>query len=155
MINVNDILDLFSSKLAATAALDAWCQEKFGKDATIFVGVDLREPPGKAHAPFIVLQPGPAQEGDEVSTFSYQVTVDWCIVAETSTVTGNVRKVDGLALSDELGRIILEALRPASPNVTLSAWNYTIEQIEFFPMIMAGLDLTLNVPHLIGGSISL
>jgi hypothetical protein len=155
MINVNDILELFATKLAASTALDAWCQTNFGKDLTIFLGVDVREPPGKAFAPFVVLQPGPAQEGDEVSMFSYQVTVDWCIVQEETTVTGNVRRIKGLELCDDMGRLILDELRPASVNVTLSTWNYTVEQVEFFPMIMAGLDLTLNVPHLIGGSISL
>lgn len=155
MINVNDILELFGTKIAASTAIDTWCQTTFGKDLTVFIGVDTREPPGKAHAPFVVLQPGPAQEGDEVSTFSYQVTVDWCLVDEGATVTGNVHRIDGLEKIDVLGRMILEELRPASANVTLSAWNYTVEQVEFFPMIMAGLDLTLNVPHLIGGSISL
>lgn len=156
MIDVHDILTLFASKIAASTDIDTWCASNFsGKDLTIFIGVDTREPPGKAHAPFVVLQPGPALEGDEVSTFQYQVTVDWCIVDEGVTITGTTRKISGLEKVDALGRMILAALRPASANVTLSSWNYTVEQVEFFPMIMAGLDLTLNVPHLIGGELSL
>lgn len=155
MINMRDILDRFATTLAATAALDTWCQTHFGKDATIFVGFDVRDPPGKTSAPFIILQPGAANEGDEMGMFTYMVTVDWCIVVDTSTTAGQVREIDGLKLADELGRIILEALRGASQNVVLSSWNYSIEPVEFFPMIMAGLDITLNVPHLIGGRVEL
>lgn len=155
MINMRDILDRFATTLAGTAELDGWCQTHFGTDATIFVGFDVRDPPGKANVPFIILQPGAANEGDEMGQFTYIVTVDWCITSETSTTTGQVREMDGLKLIDELGRIIVEALRGASQNVVLSSWNYTIEPVEFFPMIMAGLDITLNVPHLIGGRVEL
>lgn len=155
MINTWDILELFAAKLAASTDLAEWCNTNLGKEPTIFLGIDLRDPPGRDSAPFIVLQPAPAQEGDEVSTFRYLVTVDWCLVEEGSTTTGNVRAMDGPKLAEAMGRLILDELRVASANVTLSSWTYTLEQVEFFPMIMAGLDLTLNVPHLIGGSISL
>lgn len=155
MINTRDIMDLFATTLAGTAALDAWCQTNFTKDAAIFVGFDVREPPGKAHAPFIVIQPGAAMEGDEVGMYQYNISVDWGVVVETTTTTGQVKEVDGLAKVDEMGRIILDAIRSASSNVVLSSWTYTVEPVEFFPMILAGLDLTLNVPHLIGGQITL
>ena len=155
MIAMRDIMDRFATTLAGTAALDAWCQDKFGKDATIYVGFDVREPPGEADTPFIVIQPGAASEGDEMGVFSYIVTVDWGIVVDTSTTTGQIKEMDGLKLSDELGRIILDALRGASSNVSLSSWTYTIEPVEFFPMILAGVSFTINVPHLIGGAVAL
>lgn len=155
MIDLTAILNLFAVKLAASAELEAWCQLHFGVSATIFVGVDTREPPGQANAPFIVLQPGVESAGDEVSEFSYLVTLDWCVLAETVTTSGTIKTMDGLTRVDEMGRLILGAIREASDNVSLSSWNYTIEQVEFFPMVMAGLDITLNVPHILGGAVTL
>lgn len=155
MIHLTAILSLYATKLAESAELEAWCQLHFGKSATIFVGVDTREPPGSANVPFVVLQPGAEAAGDEVAEFSYLVTVDWCVLAETVTTAGAIKTMDGLTRVDEMGRLILEALRDASDNVTLSSWNYTIEQVEFFPMVMAGLDITLNVPHILGGAVTL
>ena len=155
MINTWDILNLFATTLAGTPEVDAWCQTNFSKDATIYLGFDVREPPGEESAPFIVLHPGPAQEGDEERQFSYVVMVDWGIVAETTDNSGGVNSLTGLRLADEFGRIILNALRGANDNISLSSWTYSVEPVEFFPLILAGMVLTINIPHLIGGEISL
>lgn len=155
MIAVQEVIDTYVGALAADAAIETWCQAEYGKSATIFVGIDTRNPPGKAQVPFIVFRPGPSAEGDEVGTFQYTFTVDWIIVNEGSTTTGGVVKMDGLKKSDEFGQLILAALRGASQNAVLSSWTYYIEPVEFWPMYAGNMEITLNVPHLIGGAVSL
>lgn len=155
MIPVNEVVEHYVGALANDAALEAFCQATFGKSPKIFVGVDTRNPPGKADTPFIVFRPGPSAEGDEAGTFQYTFTVDWILVDEGSTTTGGVVVMDGIKKSDDFGQAILAALRGASANVVLSSWTYYIEPVEFWPMYAGNMEVTLNVPHLIGGAVSL
>lgn len=155
MVRVNDILRLYRDRLNADAALEAWAQSNFGTSVSIFVGLDMGNPPGRGQCPLVILRPGTASEGQTVQDFRYRILVDFAVDAETLTESGKLHEYEGVYLVDDMRELVLQALNSASENVFLNQWEYTIEAVEFFPMIVAGFDLELIVPNVMGGTITI
>jgi len=155
MITYKDILQRMRDVLANDTALADWCQTNYGQAPKIFVGIDNRNQPGKKDCPLIILRPGTAEVGREVKNHEYKIMVDWAVLDESVSTNGSVVEYQGVFQIDDMGQLVWQALQGFSSNVSLSRNDYILEPIDYFPMIVGGMDLSISVPNLIGGGITL
>ena len=155
MITYSDILQKMRDVLANNQELQDWCQVNYGKQPTIFVGIDERNPPGKKNCPLIILRLDDSEIGKETKQHEYKILVDWAVLDESVTKNDNIIEYRGVYQADAMGQIIWRALPDFSQNISLSRTAYALEPIDYFPMILGGMDLSIIIPNLIGGEINL
>lgn len=155
MISVSNLIQTFRDALAADGALTSWCQAQFSEQQKIFVGIDEKNPPGQADCPLVILRPDPASEGLEAGTFVYRLLVDMGIMDETVDVTDNIVEYAGIYKLDHMAGLVWDALVNAQGNLVLGKREYTLEPVKFFPLMLAGLDIEISVPNVIGGEITM
>lgn len=155
-ISLMDIVDKISTVLAADAALIAWADDKYDKVLTILVGMDERNRPGPDACPLILIRPERQDLGQSIGESSHRIQIDWAVFDDTVTTSGTVTEYTGVRRVDEMGRLIWAALcEGISPQVAMDQAEYVLETVEKFPMLLGGMDITINVPQLIGAEINL
>lgn len=155
-ISLMDIVDKIVTVLAANAALIAWADDKYGKALTILVGMDERNRPGPESCPLILIRPERQDLSQSSSEQAHRVQVDWAVFDDTVATTGTVTEYTGVRRVDEMGRLIWAALQSGiSTHVAMDQSEYVLETIEKFPLLLGGMDITINVPQLIGADITL
>ena len=155
-ISLMDIVDKIVTVLAADAALTAWADAKYDKTVTILVGMDERNRPGPDACPLILIRPERQDLSQSAAEQSHRVQVDWAVFDDTVTTTGTVTEYTGVRRVDEMGRLIWAALQSGiSSHVIMDQSEYVLETIEKFPLLLGGMDITINVPQIIGADITL
>jgi hypothetical protein len=155
-IPLRDILRAFRDGLSDSSELEAFCLNNFGKAPAIFIGYDLQNPPGKEDCPLVIVTPSAADEGPELDSFAYRIKVDWGIVQSGGPdKSGQVTEYGGIYTLDEMGGHIWDALTKSTDAVVLGQREYTLEAVEFFPMLVGGFEITITLPNTIGGSVTL
>lgn len=145
---VQKLRDLLS---ADTGDFADWCSTNLGQLPGVYVGIDVRDPPGEEQCPFVVVRPGVNREGEDQQEYDVAVSVDWGILSGDADVSGRVTEYAGLYTIDGFGRVIWECLTAGiSEQVSLSRSEYELSPIEFFPMLLGGMDITITVPYLVG-----
>ena len=155
-ISLMDIVDKMTAVLAADAALTDWADDKYDKAVTILIGLDERNRPGPEACPLILIRPDRQDTGQSVTEMKHRVQIDWAVHDDTVTTTGTVTEYTGVRRVDEMGRLIWAALCAGiSSHVAMDQAEYVLETVERFPMLLGGMDITINVPQLIGAEITL
>lgn len=155
-ISLMAIVDKMSAVLAADTELAAWVDEKYDKPLTILVGLDERNRPGPDSCPLILIRPESQGLSQSASEQSHRVQVDWAVFDDAVTVAGTVTVYTGVRRVDEMGRLIWDALRSGiSSHVAMDQAEYVLETVERFPLLLGGMDITINVPQVIGAEINL
>lgn len=157
MITLTDIVQKMRNILTATdSEFHTWAMSILGSHPAVFVGLDVRNPPGSADCPMIVIRPISMDGGQESSERSYQVAVDWGLVDESVSSTAGATEFPGLYTVDGFGLAIWSALTGSfSSSVALSRSDYSLDPVEFFPMLLGGMDITITLPTVMGAEISL
>ncbi|MDO9584745.1 MAG: hypothetical protein Q7J24_16820 [Desulfomicrobium sp.] len=155
-ISLMDIVDKISAVLAADAELAEWADENFDKTVTILVGLDERNRPGPASCPLILIRPDGQGLGQSSGQIEHRVQIDWAVHDATVTTAGGITEYTGVRRVDEMGRLIWSALCAGiSGHVAMDQAEYVLETVERFPLLLGGMDITINVPQLIGAVITL
>jgi hypothetical protein len=155
-ISLMDVVDKISAVLAADAALAAWADDKYDTTVAILVGMDERNRPGPELCPLILIRPDRQDIGQSVTQMQHRVQIDWAVHDDTVTTAGTVTEYTGVRRVDEMGRLIWDALCSGiSDHVAIDQSEYVLEIVENFPMLIGGMDITINVPQLIGAEITL
>jgi len=154
IIPFETILTKVRDALKNSAAIKTFCQTKYSKDPLIFIGFNAADPPTDGDCPAIIVFPGVKSEGEEISEFSYNLTVSWSILNKSPTVTNNVVEYAGLYESDQLGHLIYDVLKNISANSPISSAEYFIDATTSHPQFPGRLDITFTIPVVIGGDIS-
>lgn len=155
MITNSDLANKFSDHLLADATLTAAWVADTGEEPTVIIGEDTRNMPGADDAPCIVIVPGTNRGGQESSEYVYSVSVDWLISDDSVTESGRSKKYNGLLKSDRLGEAIWTSLCGASSIIALTDRTFAVAALEQFPLFLGMMDITINVPQLIGAEITL
>lgn len=155
MITISDLLNAMSARLLADTTLTAAFVTETGSEPTVIVGEDTRNMPGPDDAPCIIITAGMSRGGQESSEYVFSVSVDWLISEESVTENDRSKVYDGPLKSDRLGEAIWSSLCGVSPNVALSDRTYGIATLEQYPLVIGMMDITINVPQLIGAEITL
>lgn len=154
-ISLMNIVDKMAEILAADTALQAWCATHY-KAPIIQIGLDTREPPQAEDMPVILVRPTDQGLGPQNDDEPHTVQVDWGVHDDTVTVTGLVKEYVGVRRVDEMGRLIWAALDTGLPPVlSLTRTEYVLETVEKFPMCLGGMDITINVPAMLSGHLTL
>ena len=91
-------------------------------------------------------------EGDGVDDFAHQTSIAWSIVNEAIITTGNVREYLGVYESDELGQLIVSEVAAASNKAFIASVDYSLESYSHYPQFPGRAEITIEIPHTLGGS---
>ena len=154
-VTLHAVMDRAAAVLAADAALLAWCATHY-VPPKIQIGLDERNRPGPEDCPVIVIRPDSARLGQTQSEDSFTILIDWAVYDETISDAGPARVYTAVRRVDELGVLIWSSLVSGfSDRVALDRTEYALETVERFPLVLGGMDITINVPRVIGAEITL
>jgi hypothetical protein len=153
-ISFETILGKIRDALKNSSAITTFCQTKYAKNPSIYIGFNAAKPPGIAECPVIVIFPGVKTEGEEIDEFNYGVTVAWSIANSATTSSNGVTEFTGLLESSQLGQLIYDVLADMSVNSPITTCDYTIDATMSHPQFPGRMDITFTVPVVIGGDIT-
>ena len=140
--------------IANSAAISAFCIEKYNKPLSLYVGIDGKKPPTDKNCPLVIVFPGGKVEGGGEAECRYTGSIGWSIiqpgVANQDGITENI----GLYEADELGQLILTAIAEINPSYPVTRVEYSFESNEFFPQFPGRMDITIQVPVVMGMQIT-
>jgi len=161
-LDLTSIAEKWSDTLAASTRLKAWCQEKYGKDPTIFYAANGRKLPDKKYCPVVIVLPGLKHEGISEDPLKYIISVSWCVENNKATVdgvsaawneklTGSYIKFDGARETDEFGQLIYEIIQEVAKDIfPVSSVDFSIETQEFFPQWPGFMILSTDIEPTFG-----
>ncbi len=151
-MNINTLTTALRTAIDGSAALATWCSSNYGQDISIYVNLDLTDPPGESNCPYVVIYPVGKQVGEMVTPKRHNYEIICCIYDATSTTTDNVVEFTGVANIESLRKLIETALVGAEMGCAwISEINVEYETMENFPFIMAAMGIEISEDVLIGG----
>lgn len=109
--------------IATDQELQAWCQEIFAKPLTLFVGVDLENPPEVADYPVCALLDLVEKKGESLHNQVFSLDFSVAVYDEELKIDGNMRIYSGLPKAAELKSLVEAAILRA--DVGLLSVNFT------------------------------
>lgn len=155
MIKLTDLTSYFRDTLHDDATLNAWSTTNLSANPNILVGIDVKNSPGEKDVPIIAIHPISQKVGEEVNVFSYTILVQTAILKDERTVNGRKKEYTGITLIDEFSDQVWIALKKPANNIALSRQNFAIEKLENYPLFTADMIIEVDVPNLIGGSVTI
>lgn len=149
-LNLSDIISKWRDALKASQPIQDFCMSTYGKAPSIYVGINGQALPDASNCPMIIIYPGAKAEGLELQEFTYKLTVGWTIVQSAVTAVGNVTEYSGVGECNALGQLIYQELAQISTDNPISAVNYSIEPVAYFPEFPGRMDVTIKVKAIIG-----
>ncbi len=153
-LKLSDIISKWRDALQASTAIQTFCTTKYSASPKIYVGVNGKALPVNTDCPLIIIYPGAKSEGLELQEFTYNITIGWAIVQETSNTTNGVTEYAGVGECDSLGQLIYEELAGLSTDNPISTVNYSIEPVAYYPRFPGRMDICLKITPANGYSIS-
>lgn len=146
-------LETFKDALSQRAAISSWATAAYGHGHKVFVNIDIRNPPGAADCPYIMLRPVVARYGRGVTEKRMEFEMLCCLydeAAQTNAET-NVVEYAGVQKTLDFLDLAVAAIGAVSTgNALLQDVTADFETIEFFPFFMAGCPLVLVEPLTLG-----
>ena len=144
-LKLSDIIGKWRNALTASESIQNYCETKFTRKPKIYVGVNGKSMPADEDCPLIILYPGSKKEGLELQEYTYTLTVGWVILQEGATTVDNVIEYSGVAECDELGQLIYQELTGLSARNPISAVDYSIEPVAYYPRFPGRMDITIKI----------
>jgi hypothetical protein len=141
-MTTNDLLIAVRDALAADAALDAWCQAKFGKSATIFIGIDEQNPPAESDYPLVSLTGVTHDRGDSSQEINWDVFLGIGVVNTTITVSYNTKTAEGLLQAETMRELAENAIFRAKIAPAKSSGLSSTE--SYYPLYVSYTALTIS-----------
>ena len=132
------------------------CQDRFGKAHSVFSGFTGEEAPGSEYQPYFQIYPAIRTEGEEEDKFSFTLSLE--LGLQDSTLT-EATSADGVYTAIYRGPESLEvllnlardAIRGISAELEIDQEQSLYDPLEFYPLFVGILTLTITFPKLIGG----
>jgi len=151
-MNINTLTAALKTAIADDAAITSWCTTNYSQDITIYINLDLTDPPQETNCPYVVIYPIGKQVGEMTSPKRHNFELIACIYDATSTTTDNVVEYAGVENIESLRKLIETAVIGATMG---TAWVAEIiveyETVENFPFIMAAMSIGILENVMIGG----
>ena len=156
-IEISDFIKKFRDLIRNNAALTAFATEKYGKAPFIYVGIDIKAPPTESTMPNIVISPAdPSKmEGADQKACFYYVTIDWAISDGSVSSDTNMHEALGVYASDKFGQLIWESINNFSSNCPASKVDFTVEGMAFAPIFPGAMTVEIEVPVVMGATITI
>lgn len=140
--------------IANSAAISAFCMEKYHKPLSLYVGIDGKKPPTDKSCPLVIVFPGGKVEGSGEEEYRYTGSIGWSIIQPQVTQQDGITENTGLYEADELGQLILATIAEINPSYPVTRVEYAFESNDFFPQFPGRMDITIQVPVRMGAQIS-
>jgi hypothetical protein len=152
VLSFTTILQRYRDVLAASDAIEAWCQGKYQKPLTIMVGVNPGAPPNESDCPVFFMTEIHKAEGDGSESFTYMLSAFASVYTDSAPMTtDNVIEYAGVYDVDELGHLIIQELAAASDVAQIENVDVSLEAFRY-PQYTIRMDIMFEIPHTIGGS---
>ncbi len=152
-MNINTLTAALKTGIADSSAITAWCNANYNQDISIYINLDLTDPPQESDCPYVVVYPVGKQVGESLTPKRHSYEVVCCLYDENSTTTGNVVEFTGVANIEALRKLIETALVGASmATARIAELSIEYEFVENFPFMMAAMGVEILEDVLIGGN---
>lgn len=155
---ITNLLELWRDTLVADSAISTFCTTNFSTACTFYVGMDIKNLPGEANAPFLILQPQTQIDGQSDPTLVWAIDiflgVSSSIFADYQSKGANEMKA--IYLLDEFKGLVMTALEAlaASRNLVTDSVSFTFDT-DTFPLVVGTLSIESRYTNTIGASFSL
>ncbi|MFA5436125.1 MAG: hypothetical protein WC372_08825 [Candidatus Neomarinimicrobiota bacterium] len=142
-MTTDELLAAIRDALASDTALDTWCRAQFAKPATIFIGIDEKNPPAESDYPLVSLTGVTHDRGDYTQEISWDVFLGIGVVNETITTSGNKQTAEGLLQAEAMRELAENAIFRARIASTKSSGLSSTE--SYYPLYVSYTALTMSV----------
>jgi len=97
MSSTSEIITLIRDAIASDLALSAWCVSKYGNTPTIYVGINIDNPPESENYPLVIIEEITEARGNAQNMMSWIVSIG-CGIIDDTIVDATV-KVDTTTVS--------------------------------------------------------
>ena len=153
-MDTSTLLETYKDALSQDSALSTWANTNYGKTHQIFVGVNSNNPPAESECPYLAIYPASKTIGLGSDNKSDNVVVV-CAVSDETFVTNpeqNVTEFTGIQRLEAYRKLALEALVAANiGNAQISVVKIGYEPLDYFPMMIAGMEIEVIEGHVTGG----
>lgn len=153
-IPITDFTQKWRDAIKNSTAISAFCMAHYEKALSLYVGINGKKPPDDGNCPLIIVFPGEKVEGIGESEYHYTGSIGWSIIQPKVTVTNGVSENNGIYEADELGQLILTAIAEINPSYPVSRVDYSFESNVFFPQFPGRMDITIEIPVVMGAQIT-
>jgi hypothetical protein len=153
MITVATFIQAAAQALAADSALTAWAQATYGRPQKVYINIDLKNPPGQADCPYVILRPATARIGNAQAQKLAQLEMVCCLYDESFRTYAEdaITEYNGVQRLCELIQLAIRALAALDiGNALLNLLEPDFDTIESFPFFMAGLPLAITEDYVLG-----
>ncbi len=154
-MDVNALVDNVIAAIADDEEIKEWCQTKYGRDHTVFFGMDLRDPdlPLDTQLPFVHIAPTAKAVGtdEEEITHSFNVFVEISNEsADTPEDQPNVVRYEGYSDLEEFRKLVEMAITSMSDEDRggrIGSIDIAYGDLLFYPHFSAGMEITTKTPN--------
>ena len=132
-----------------------WCVLTYGREHTVYTGIDPRKPPGESEYPLVAIFPDSKIVGHDISRKGHSVGIVCGVYDDTMSSLLQ----DGVEPTGYVGVTNLETFRKLVETATLSELSGTLvvdrleiqyETVESFPFLLASMLWTITEEIFIG-----
>lgn len=154
MINYRQITQFIIKTINESTDIRQYVQNTYNKEIKIFVGANTEDPPGKDEMPLLLIEPIIKNIGNAEVNFNYEMLLKVALVGfDKPKVEDNVIIYDGIYEVEELGGLVVEALRKAfgkKSNLDTYDIDFYHDEINAFPIYTGTITIGFNVPNVLG-----
>jgi len=143
-MNYLEILDKIVVALSSTE-IAAFCQDEYGADPTILVGLDQENPPRSTQYPILAVSGLTKSWGYSKQTESYMFSVFVGVYDETTTTNSNVTTMTGLQNEHELRALVEKSLFNSFPASCVSNTETFFDVV--FPFFCSIISFEVSMPR--------
>ena len=144
MDNLGAIASRWADLLAESSALKSWCDEKYGKEPHVYLGLNLKAPPGEDECPVVIVLPVSTTLTDESWPNDAVISVMWSVKnSETEEQDNGVFILTGLLESEEFGREIWDVLYQ-DKTVIPQTIQFEVDPAGSFPQFPGSMEITVK-----------
>lgn len=152
-IEINTTLQAIAAALAADSALSAWSVAAYGRVPKIYINIDVRNPPGEAECPYIVLYPAAARYGRGATEKTIELSMLTAVfdTAFRTYADSDIIEYKGVQNCIDLMDLAVAAIAVvATGNALLQSVEPVFETIENFPFFMGEAPIIYVEPLTLG-----
>lgn len=154
MINYRQITEFIVKSINEDKKVKDYVQTMYNKEIHIFVGANVEDPPKKDKMPLVLVEPIMKNIGNAEIKFNYEIVLKIAIAGfNKPKIEENIVIYDGIYEVEELGNLVVEALRVAfNTKSNLDAYDIDFyhDEINAFPIYTGTIAIGFNVPNVIG-----
>lgn len=141
-MTTTEVLQAMSNALADDAALNSWCTVQFGKQPSVFLGIDENRPPAEEDYPVIALVGVEQARGQDRRELEWRVFLGVGVVNDEIAQSGSVRTRTGFLQAETLREFAENALYRARLCDTESAGDASGE--SYHPLYVSYTTVTVR-----------